>query len=413
MEVSCAFPTALDAPDNIALAERLGYARAWVYDTPQQSPDVWMILALAAERTERIGLGPGVLVPSLRHPMVNAARDRHPRRPRPRPCRDLLRHRLHRTPRHGVPRNPLVLHGVLHPCVSRAAPGEVVEWEGAQMQMLHPEGHAPARPVEVPILIAALGPKGNKVASHLGDGLYVTLQLPEFMRGYSWVPYLAWDAVLDEGEALDSEHARAAGGPGWALAYHGAYEVGGPEPYANFPGGAGWMDVVAKTPLERRHLAVHAGHCVALNEADQAAWNAGGHAILQDVTISGTRDQVRRRLDDLASRGVTEIVFQPVDPTPEPNSKGSSTQRPPDCARRVVLAREPAPGAMPNALGLGSTGGAGHDHDSLVWWLGRLGQWRCWSPLQRSSVPVIGTTAARQLSRRRICGAVARMREPL
>src|SRR5512133_1709648 len=32
-----------------------------------------MMLALAAERTERIGLGPGVLVPTLRHPMVNAA----------------------------------------------------------------------------------------------------------------------------------------------------------------------------------------------------------------------------------------------------------------------------------------------------------------------------------------------------
>jgi 5,10-methylenetetrahydromethanopterin reductase len=73
VEVSCAFPTALDSPDNIALAERMGYDRAWVYDTPQQSPDVWMTLALAAERTERIGLGPGVLVPSLRDPMVNAA----------------------------------------------------------------------------------------------------------------------------------------------------------------------------------------------------------------------------------------------------------------------------------------------------------------------------------------------------
>src|SRR5262245_17492439 len=73
MDVSCAFPTALDSPDHIATAEQLGFARAWVYDTPQQSPDVWMTLALAAERTTTIGLGPGVLVPSLRHPMVNAA----------------------------------------------------------------------------------------------------------------------------------------------------------------------------------------------------------------------------------------------------------------------------------------------------------------------------------------------------
>jgi alkanesulfonate monooxygenase SsuD/methylene tetrahydromethanopterin reductase-like flavin-dependent oxidoreductase (luciferase family) len=53
---------------------------------------------------------------------------------------------------------------------------------------------------------------------------------------------------------------------------------------------------------------------VELNEADQAAWNAGGHAMLEDVTVSGTRDQVRRRLDELASNGVTEIVFQPCGP---------------------------------------------------------------------------------------------------
>jgi hypothetical protein len=73
VEISCAFPTTLDSPEWVKVAEDLGYDRAWLYDTPQQSPDVWMSLALAAERTERIGLGPGVLIPTLRHPMVNAA----------------------------------------------------------------------------------------------------------------------------------------------------------------------------------------------------------------------------------------------------------------------------------------------------------------------------------------------------
>src|ERR1700732_1422012 len=73
MKISSQFATSLDSPEHIAISERLGYDRSWLYDTPQQSPDVWMTLALAAERTKRIGLGPAVLVPTLRHPMVNAA----------------------------------------------------------------------------------------------------------------------------------------------------------------------------------------------------------------------------------------------------------------------------------------------------------------------------------------------------
>jgi 5,10-methylenetetrahydromethanopterin reductase len=314
MEVSCAFPTALDSPDNIALAERMGYARAWVYDTPQQSPDVWMTLALAAQRTERIGLGPGVLVPSLRHPMVNAAATATLAALAP--GRVVISFGTGFTGRRAMGYRAIpwsymrdyirAYRGLLR--------GEVVEWEGAQMQMLHPDGHAPARPVDVPILVGALGPKGDRVARELGDGLYITLQLPDFAGAYSWVPYLAWGTVMDEGEATDSERARTAGGPGWALAYHGAYEFGGPDAVRTLPGGPEWMDVVEKTPQDRRHLAVHIGHCVEINEADRAAWNAGGHAMLEDVTISGTPARVRERLDELAAGGVTEIVFQPCGP---------------------------------------------------------------------------------------------------
>src|ERR1700733_9418413 len=71
-QISCTFATMPDSPWHIRVAEDLGYARAWLTDTPHQSPDVWLTLALAAQTTTRIGLGPAVLVPSLRHPMVNA-----------------------------------------------------------------------------------------------------------------------------------------------------------------------------------------------------------------------------------------------------------------------------------------------------------------------------------------------------
>src|SRR6266545_3199982 len=73
MDISCAFPPVPATPDHVALAERLGYRRAWVYDTPALQLDVWATLARAAERTRRIELGPGVLIPSLRHVLVNAA----------------------------------------------------------------------------------------------------------------------------------------------------------------------------------------------------------------------------------------------------------------------------------------------------------------------------------------------------
>src|SRR5262245_30674809 len=73
LEVSVALPPGAATPDHVALAETLGYRRAWLYDSPALYHDVWMALARAAERTPRIGLGPGVLVPSLRHPLVSAA----------------------------------------------------------------------------------------------------------------------------------------------------------------------------------------------------------------------------------------------------------------------------------------------------------------------------------------------------
>ena len=154
--------------------------------------------------------------------------------------------------------------------------------------------------------------RAPRVARELGDGLYITLALPEFAKEFTWVSYLFWGTIRDDGEDPDSDRVRAAGGPGWALAYHGAYEFG--TPLEDLPGGAEWKAVVERTAPEERHLAVHTQHCVGLNEADQAAWDAGGHQMLDEVTVSGTADQVRERLAGLAEHGVTEVVFQPCGP---------------------------------------------------------------------------------------------------
>jgi 5,10-methylenetetrahydromethanopterin reductase len=312
MDISCAFPTALDSPAHVELAEELGYERAWLYDTPQQSSDVWMTLALAAERTERIGLGPGVLVPSLRHPMVNAAATATLASLAP--GRVAVAFGTGFTGRRamGYGAIPWAFMDSYIRAYRGLLRGETIEWEGAQMRMLHPLGHAEPRPVEVPIIVGALGPKGAAVARELGDGLFVTLQLPEFATEFSRVSYLFWGTVLDEGEDTGSDRVRAAGGPGWALAYHGAYEFG--TPLEDLAGGSEWEAVVEQTAPEERHLAVHDQHCVGLNDADRAAWDAGGHQMLREVTVSGTADEVRERLADFPGHGVTEVVFQPCGP---------------------------------------------------------------------------------------------------
>ena len=73
MDFSCGLHPDDRSPELAVLAESLGYRRVWVYDSPALGADVWVTLARIAERTSRIGLGPGVLVPSLRHVMVTAA----------------------------------------------------------------------------------------------------------------------------------------------------------------------------------------------------------------------------------------------------------------------------------------------------------------------------------------------------
>src|SRR5919108_4323582 len=162
MDISYATPTTLDSPEHVSIAEDLGYKRAWFYDTPQQSPDVWMMLALAAQRTRRIGLGPGVLVPTLRHPMVNAAGTAALAALAP--GRVAVAFGTGFTGRRamGYRAIPWAFMDSYIRTYRALLRGEVVEWEGAQMQMLHPDGHAPPRPIDVPILVGALGPKGNK-----------------------------------------------------------------------------------------------------------------------------------------------------------------------------------------------------------------------------------------------------------
>ena len=309
MDISCAFATSMQTPGHVKIAEDLGYVRAWAYDSPPLYPDVWAILALAAERTSRIGLGPGVLVPSLRHPMTNAAAIAMLHEMAP--GRVYVGVGAGFTGRRALGQKPMrfkdvevyvrALRGLLA--------GETVEWEGAPIKMLHGVGFGSPRPIKVPILIGAGGPVGAKVAMSVGDGTFAARTPNKHVTG--WQALLLYGTVLDEGEDLSSPRVADAAAHGIAVRLHSLYEAGGADAVRDQPGGAAWLKSVESMPSDQRHLAVHEGHLVNMNEHDKQAYQESLNEIKR-LTLTGTPSELRERVAELGKKGTTEIVFQPA-----------------------------------------------------------------------------------------------------
>jgi 5,10-methylenetetrahydromethanopterin reductase len=315
LELSCAFATSHKSPEHIRVAEDLGYRRAWLYDTPQQSPDVWLMLALAAQRTSRIGLGPGVLVPSLRHPMVNATQTRTLQLMAP--GRLAVAFGTGFTGRVAMGSRPLKWKYVA--AYIRAYRGlllgEAVNWEAARMCML-PSGSDDAQPLDLPpILLASMGPVGARYAEQLGiEGIMAFGHPREPLASLSWIAVLTGGTVLDAGEDHTCARVRETAGPAWATNYHFPYALGGADAIRGLPGGQAFLSVIEKTPPRDRHFAVNQGHLMQMNEADVAAWNAGGHVLLSRLLSVGSAAQVAEALDALAASGVSEFIYQPAGP---------------------------------------------------------------------------------------------------
>lgn len=313
IEISAAFPPGLATPGHISLAERLGYRRAWVYDSSALYHDVWVTLARAAERTERIGLGPGVLVPSLRHPMVNAAAIAT--------LVDLAPGRLAVaigagfTGRHVLGQKPMRWADVRAQVVAIKGllRGEEVEWDGKPIRMVHPAGYGAARPIEVPILIGAEGPKGNEVAEELGDGT-IAAGVPNVGATLAWRALLTFGTVLDEGESTASPRVIEAAGPGVAVVLHGMYERGGAAVVDSFPGGPAWRAGVEEVDEARRHLATHEGHLVELTDRDRAGLEGGLSELIGSFTLTALTGEIAERIDAFAAQGITELAYQPCGP---------------------------------------------------------------------------------------------------
>jgi len=312
IELSCGLPPGPDFADLAVLAERLGYARVWIFDTASLWEDPFVHLALAARRTTQIGLATAVLSPSQRSVMAMASGIATIARlsgDRFRACFG-----TGGTARWTLGQAPMTLSALFDyvGALRCLLDGKTAVIDGKAVRMLHWPGMAAARPVRVPLWLSVLGPRGNERAREVADGIigppHPTLPSATMMSG----------TVLDDGESPRSRRVLEAIGPWGVIPWHTAYHYGGAAAVDALPGGPAWRaSVEALAPEEERHLLTFEGHVTHLSERDfpllehRDVEGRTSAALLMKV---GDPDAIAREVSRLAGVGYQEVVYTPSGP---------------------------------------------------------------------------------------------------
>ncbi len=310
MKISAAFPPVPATPDHIVLAEELGYETAWVYDTPALQLDVWMTLALAGVRTDRIRLGTGVLIPSLRHPMTTAAAIAT-LVGLVGPERVIIGAGTGFTGRRAMGQKPLRwadFPGMVAD-IQALLRGQTIDVDGRAARMLHWPGQAVERPIEVPWIVGVTGPRGLAAATEMGCGVFTSRPRPNAdYSGINDVILLGFGTIMDDDETIESPRVLDTAGPGVSVAYHAFLEQRDAR-LSNLPNADRLAEITDAMDPDTRHLALHEGHLTELNAIDRQVLTAASLPIAPFVCHAG---EVPERMERLAAAGITEVSFQPM-----------------------------------------------------------------------------------------------------
>ncbi|TDT98290.1 5,10-methylenetetrahydromethanopterin reductase [Streptomyces sp. 846.5] len=304
LELSCGLPPGPAFTDLAELAEELGYARVWIFDSAPLWEDPFVHLALAAQRTTRIGLGTAVLVPDQRSVLAMASGIATIARisdGRFRPCFG-----TGFTARLAVGQRPMTLQALADyvTALRQLLAGKTTVVDGRPVRMLHADGLAEPRPIEVPLWLSVFGPRGAALATEVADGIigppHPTLPAAMLVSG----------TVLDPGEDPGSDRAREAVGPWRVGDWHNAYAKSGAESVDALPGGRDWREALeALAPEDERHLLTFEGHVTHLPDRDRR--------LLEHIdvrTMVGDETRIGRGLTRLAGIGLREAIYTPSGP---------------------------------------------------------------------------------------------------
>jgi 5,10-methylenetetrahydromethanopterin reductase len=304
LELSCGLPPGPDFADLAVLAENLGYARVWIFDSAPLWEDPFVHLALAAGRTSRIGLATAVLIPTQRSVMTMASGIATIARLAPGRFRAAFGTGF--TARMALGQPPMPLGELLDYVASLRTllAGGTATIEGRAARMLHWPGLTADRPVDVPLWLSVMGPRGNRRAPEVADGIigpvHPTLPSTTMVSG----------TVLDPDEDSGSPRVRAAVAPWRVVRWHAAYATGGAAAVDALPGGPQWRtQLEGLTSEDEHHLLVFEGHVTHLTPRDEVLLDH-----LDTRTMVSDPASIGAKLRGLADAGFGEILYTPGGP---------------------------------------------------------------------------------------------------
>ncbi|MSP29301.1 MAG: LLM class flavin-dependent oxidoreductase [Acetobacteraceae bacterium] len=313
--------------------ESLGYSSAWVADSQMLFSDCYAVLALAARATTTLRLGPGTAICGTRIPPVHVAAMASVNRIAP--GRLFLGIGTGNTALRSMGQKPMRMAAFSEYLRVLAAllRGEVVDYafEGRApqpIQMLVHDASCMTLTPKIPLYVSGFGPRAMALAGEHGDGIIFAIpprgvpvaqalgharqgaaRSGRDMDGYLNAS-LSSVAVLEKGEAVDSDRIKALIGPNVMASvyyfYDEVHEKGiSPPPFLERI----WKKycaLVEETPVEHRHFRTHEYHYTALHRGEAELIDA---QLIRDTCLIGTGDELVERIRQLEQDGLQELVF--------------------------------------------------------------------------------------------------------
>jgi 5,10-methylenetetrahydromethanopterin reductase len=335
MEFGISYPARPDAWKDLVVAEDHGFTQCWFYDSQMLYSDVYVCMAMAAERTKRMKLATGVAIPSNRIEPVTAHSIATINLLAP--GRTILGVGTGFTGRNtmGLPPVPLGQLRAYVEMVRKLLRGEEVQYRDGKrerwIRFLHQDHGYINLKDPIPIHIAADGEKALELAGEIGDGwLTVMADAPRFRQKFEAVKKgaaragrsianfptaaLTTGCVLRDGESITSPRVVERVGPFAVVMLHALWEqsavsTGLPEPLAKL-----WEryrdEYVAKmkTPADRRYLEMHEGHLIYMRPGEEKYIEES----LVRMTLTGSAEEIIERLKALEAEGLKQVAIQVV-----------------------------------------------------------------------------------------------------